>query len=49
MNAMQQAQGSKQLSAQTVVNPKGPNVSSISLRSGKVAEPAPEKNCYYST
>ncbi|XP_050876802.1 uncharacterized protein LOC127080525 [Lathyrus oleraceus] len=41
-----QAQGSNQLPAQTVVNPNGPNanVSAISLRSGKVTEPAPEKN-----
>ncbi|XP_050876540.1 uncharacterized protein LOC127080255 [Lathyrus oleraceus] len=41
-----QAQGSNQLPAQTVVNPNGPNanVSAISLRSGKVIEPAPEKN-----
>ncbi|XP_045822018.1 uncharacterized protein LOC123914902 [Trifolium pratense] len=40
-----QAQGSNQLPAQTVVNPNGPNanVSTISLRSGKVIEPAPEK------
>lgn len=46
MNAMQ-AQGSNQLPAQTVVNPNGSaNVSAISLRSGKVTEPAPapEKN-----
>ncbi|XP_058776313.1 uncharacterized protein LOC131650626 [Vicia villosa] len=40
-----QAQGSNQLPAQTVVNPNGnANVSAISLRSGKVTEPAPEKN-----
>ncbi|XP_050919385.1 uncharacterized protein LOC127136919 [Lathyrus oleraceus] len=41
-----QAQGSNQLLAQTVVNPKGPNanVSAISLRSEKITEPAPEKN-----
>ncbi|XP_050909288.1 uncharacterized protein LOC127123071 [Lathyrus oleraceus] len=41
-----QSQGSNQLPAQAVVNPKGPNanVSAISLRSGKVTEPAPEKN-----
>ncbi|XP_050895222.1 uncharacterized protein LOC127101824 [Lathyrus oleraceus] len=41
-----QAQGSNQLPAQTVVNLNGPNanVSAISLRSGKVTEPAPEKN-----
>ncbi|CAJ2671830.1 unnamed protein product [Trifolium pratense] len=40
-----QAQGSNQLPAQTVVNPNVPNanVSTISLRSGKVIEPAPEK------
>jgi outer membrane murein-binding lipoprotein Lpp len=44
MNVMQKAQGSNQLPAQTVVNPKVPNVSAISLRSGKVAEPAPGKN-----
>ncbi|XP_050888339.1 uncharacterized protein LOC127093454 [Lathyrus oleraceus] len=46
MNAMQQAQGSNQLPAQTVVNPKGANanVSAISLRSWKVTEPTPEKN-----
>ncbi|XP_050885320.1 uncharacterized protein LOC127089573 [Lathyrus oleraceus] len=45
MNAMQ-SQGSNQLPAQVVVNPKGPNanVSAISLRSGKVTKPAPEKN-----
>ncbi|XP_050919365.1 uncharacterized protein LOC127136899 [Lathyrus oleraceus] len=45
MNAMQ-SQGSNQLPAQAVVNPKGPNanVSAISLRSGKVTKPAPEKN-----
>ncbi|XP_050901959.1 uncharacterized protein LOC127108516 [Lathyrus oleraceus] len=44
MNTMQQAQGSNQLPAQTVVNPKGPNtnVSAISLRFEKVKEP--EKN-----
>jgi hypothetical protein len=41
-----QAQGSNQLPAQTVVNPKdsNANVSAISLRSGKVTETAPEKN-----
>jgi hypothetical protein len=39
MNAMQKAQGSNQLPAQTIVNPKGPNVSAISLRSKKVTEP----------
>ena len=46
MNAMQQAQGSNQFPTQTVVNPKGhnANVSAISLRSGKVIEPALEKN-----
>ncbi|XP_050896300.1 uncharacterized protein LOC127103049 [Lathyrus oleraceus] len=46
VNDIQQAQGSNQLPAQTVVNPKGPNanVSEISLRFGKVIEPAPEKN-----
>ncbi|XP_050897314.1 uncharacterized protein LOC127104155 [Lathyrus oleraceus] len=38
---MQQAQGSNQLPIQTVVNPKGPNVSAISLRSAKSFEPAP--------
>ncbi|XP_045813162.1 uncharacterized protein LOC123907099 [Trifolium pratense] len=39
-----QAQGSNQLPAQTVVNPNGnANVSAISLRSGRVSEPAPEK------
>ncbi|XP_050876824.1 uncharacterized protein LOC127080551 [Lathyrus oleraceus] len=46
MNVMQQDQGSNQLPAQTVVNPKGPNanVSVISLRSEKVTELALEKN-----
>jgi hypothetical protein len=44
MNVMQQAQGSNQLPAQTVVNPKCLNVSAISLRSRKVAEPVLEKN-----
>ncbi|KAI5426478.1 hypothetical protein KIW84_032058 [Lathyrus oleraceus] len=44
MNVMEQTQGSNELPAQTVVNPKGPNVSAISLRSKKVTEPAPEKN-----
>ncbi|XP_050914679.1 uncharacterized protein LOC127129566 [Lathyrus oleraceus] len=46
MNAMQQAQGSNQLPAQTIVNPKGPNakVSAISLRPGKVTKPSLEKN-----
>jgi hypothetical protein len=46
MNVMQQAQGSNQLPAQTVVNPKGlnANVSAISLRSEKVTEPALGKN-----
>lgn len=40
-----QNQGSNQLPAQTVVNPKGPaNLCAISLRFGKVAEPTPEKN-----
>jgi hypothetical protein len=41
-----QAQGSNQLPAQTVVNPRdsNANVSAISLRSGKVTEIAPEKN-----
>ncbi|XP_050890690.1 uncharacterized protein LOC127096118 [Lathyrus oleraceus] len=41
-----QAQGSNQLPAQIVFNPNGPNanVSAISLRSGKLTEPAPEKN-----
>ena len=46
MNAMQ-SQGSNQLPAQTVANPNGgpnANVSAISLRSGKVAGTAPEKN-----
>ncbi|XP_050909494.1 uncharacterized protein LOC127123306 [Lathyrus oleraceus] len=45
MNAMQ-SQGSNQLPAQAVVNPKGPNanVSAISLWSEKVTKPAPEKN-----
>ncbi|XP_050916334.1 uncharacterized protein LOC127131457 [Lathyrus oleraceus] len=45
INAMQ-SQGSNQLPAQAVVNPKGPNanVSAISLRSRKVTEPAPKKN-----
>ncbi|XP_050876610.1 uncharacterized protein LOC127080322 [Lathyrus oleraceus] len=38
MNVMQQAQGSNELSAQTIMNPKDPNanVSEISLRFGKV-------------
>ncbi|XP_050897500.1 uncharacterized protein LOC127104362 [Lathyrus oleraceus] len=46
MNAMRQAQGSNQLPAQTIVNPKGlnVNVSAILLRSRKVTEPALEKN-----
>ncbi|XP_050875646.1 uncharacterized protein LOC127079284 [Lathyrus oleraceus] len=41
-----QAQGSNQLPAQTIFNLNGPNanVSAISLRSGKLTEPAPEKN-----
>ncbi|XP_050875455.1 uncharacterized protein LOC127079088 [Lathyrus oleraceus] len=45
INAMQ-SQGSNQLPAQAVVNPKGPNanVSAISWRSGKVTQPSPEKN-----
>lgn len=46
VNVME-AQGSKQLPPQTVVNPKGPNVSAISLRSNKNVEPfepAPEKS-----
>ncbi|XP_050876541.1 uncharacterized protein LOC127080256 [Lathyrus oleraceus] len=45
MNAMQ-SQGSNQLPAQAVVNPKGPNanVSAISLSSEKVTEPAPKIN-----
>ncbi|XP_050916638.1 uncharacterized protein LOC127131768 [Lathyrus oleraceus] len=39
MNAIQQAQGSNQIPAQTVVNPKGlnANVSAISLRSEKIS------------
>lgn len=36
------AQGSNQLPAQTVVNPKGPNVTAISLRSKKSVEPTPK-------
>ena len=46
MNAMQ-AQGSNQLLSQTIVNPKMPNVSEISLRSIKSVEPVeptPEKS-----
>jgi hypothetical protein len=39
MNILQQAQGSMQLHAQTVVNPKCLNVNAISLRSKKVTEP----------
>ncbi|XP_050919839.1 uncharacterized protein LOC127137418 [Lathyrus oleraceus] len=41
MNAMQQTQGSNQLPTQIIVNPKVPNVSEISSRSGKSFEPAP--------
>jgi hypothetical protein len=44
MSVMQQAQGSNQLHAQTVVNLKGSNVSAISLRSKNVTKLAPEKN-----
>ncbi|CAJ2670767.1 unnamed protein product [Trifolium pratense] len=39
-----QAQGSGSLPAQSVPNPNGnPNVSAITLRSGRVSEPAPEE------
>jgi hypothetical protein len=39
-----QAQGSSKLPAQTVPNPNvNPNVSAITLRSGRVSEPALEK------
>jgi Asp-tRNA(Asn)/Glu-tRNA(Gln) amidotransferase C subunit len=46
INVLQQAQGSNQLPAQTVVNPNvpNPNVNAITLRSGRVTQPAPEKN-----
>lgn len=45
MNVMQQAQGSNQLPAQTVMNPKSPNanVSSISLRSERLQNQPPPK------
>lgn len=42
-----QAQGSNQLPTQTIVNPKGPNVTAISLRSGnnvESLEPSPDKS-----
>ena len=44
MSDTQQAQGSNQLHAQTIVNPKGSHVSAISLRSEKVTKPSLEKN-----